>query len=154
MKKLGLNVPLETERGYHVIYENATGGPSRPVMVASGKFVATPMTQGVRCAGIVELGGLDPTPSKAPLALLRRKAQETFPHMTATSEVEWLGFRPSTSDSLPLIGQIGSSRVFAAFGYQHVGLTGGPKTGRLIAGLVTGQTPNMELGAYAPERFG
>ena len=154
MKKLGLNVPLETERGYHVIYKNATGGPSRPVMVASGKFVATPMTQGVRCAGIVELGGLDPTPSKAPLALLRRKAQETFPHMTATSEVEWLGFRPSTSDSLPLIGQIGSSRVFAAFGHQHVGLTGGPKTGRLIAGLVTGQTPNMELGAYAPERFG
>ena len=153
MKKLGLNVPLETERGYHVVYEQATGGPSRPVMVASGKFVATPMTQGVRCAGIVELGGLDPKLSKAPLALLRRKARETFPHMSAASEVEWLGFRPSTTDSLPLIGEIGSSRVFAAFGHQHVGLTGGPKTGRLIAGLVTGQPPNMELGAYAPERF-
>lgn len=154
MKKLGLKVPLETERGYHVVYENATGGPSRPVMVSSGKFVATPMTQGLRCAGIVELGGLDPAPSKAPLALLRRKARETFPNLSAPSEVEWLGFRPSTSDSLPLIGQVGRSRVFTAFGHQHVGLTGGPKTGRLIAGLVTGQTPNMELGAYAPERFG
>lgn len=154
MKKLGLNVPLESERGYHIVYENASGGPQRPTMVASGKFVATPMAQGVRCAGVVELGGLEAGPSKAPLALLRDQTRATFPHLAATSEIEWMGHRPAPSDSLPLIGQIGSSRVYTAFGHHHIGLTGGPKTGRLVAGLVTGQPPNMDLAAYAPQRFG
>ena len=153
MKKLGLNVPLETERGYHIVFESAENGPRHPIMIASGKFVATPMAQGVRCAGVVEFGGLDAGPSKEPLALLRRQVARTFPKMTATSEIEWLGHRPAPSDSLPLIGQVGSSRVFAAFGHHHIGLTGGPKTGRLVAGLVTGQPPNMDLSAYAPQRF-
>ena len=71
MAKLGLNVPLESERGYHVIFEDATGGPSRPIMIASGKFVATPMAQGVRCAGILEFGGLEADPSKAPKKTLQ-----------------------------------------------------------------------------------
>ena len=154
MKKLGLNVPLESERGYHIVYENATGGPVRPTMVAAGKFVATPMAQGVRCAGVVELGGLEAGPSKAPLALLRKEARATFPNLHATSEIEWLGHRPAPSDSLPLIGQIGSTRVYTAFGHHHIGLTGGPKTGRLVAGLITGQPTNMDLSAYAPQRFG
>ncbi|MGJ8617485.1 MAG: NAD(P)/FAD-dependent oxidoreductase [Sulfitobacter sp.] len=154
MKKLGLNVPLEAERGYHIVFENASGGPSRPMMIASGKFVATPMSQGLRCAGIVEFGGLDAGPSKAPLELLRRQAKQVFPHLTATNEIEWLGHRPAPSDSLPLIGQVGQSRVFTAFGHHHIGLTGGPKTGRLIAGLITGQPTNTDLTAYHPQRFG
>ncbi|MEP0961416.1 MAG: FAD-binding oxidoreductase [Roseobacter sp.] len=153
MQKLGLNVPLESERGYHIVYENASGGPARPTMVASGKFVATPMSQGVRCAGVVEFGGLKAGPSAAPFALLRKQAHATFPHLSASSEIEWLGHRPAPSDSLPLIGQIGTSRVFTAFGHHHIGLTGGPKTGRLVAGLVTGQPTNMDLSAYAPQRF-
>ncbi len=153
MQKLGLNVPLEAERGYHIVFENASGGPSRPTMIASGKFVATPMAQGVRCAGIVELGGTEAGPSKAPLKLLRKQARESFPNLVATNEIEWLGHRPAPTDSLPLIGQIGTSRVFTAFGHHHIGLTGGPKTGRLVAGLVTDQPPNMDLSAYAPQRF-
>tara|TARA_R110002072_G_scaffold57052_10_gene147057 strand:- start:6399 stop:7085 length:687 start_codon:yes stop_codon:yes gene_type:complete len=154
MRKLGLNVPLESERGYHVVFEEASGGPSRPIMIASGKFVATPMDQGLRCAGIVEFGGLDAGPSKAPLDLLRRHAKQAFPHLTASNEVEWMGHRPAPSDSLPLIGQIGHSRVFTAFGHHHIGLTGGPKTGRLVAGLITGQPTNTDLTAYHPQRFG
>ena len=153
MAKLGLNVPLESERGYHIIFKDATGGPSRPTMIASGKFVATPMTQGLRCAGILEFGGLDAGPSKAPLALLRRQAKAAFPNLTATSEVEWLGHRPAPSDSLPLIGQIGTSRVYTAFGHHHIGLTGGPKTGRLIAGLIMGHPSNTDMQPYAPQRF-
>ncbi|MDG1167636.1 MAG: FAD-binding oxidoreductase [Sulfitobacter sp.] len=153
MKKLGLNIPLETERGYHIVFENATGGPSRPVMLASGKFVATPMDQGLRCAGIVEFGGLDAGPSKAPFALLRRQAARAFPHLKATSEIEWLGHRPAPSDSLPLIGQVGETRVFTAFGHHHIGLTGGPKTGRLVAGLITGVPVNTDLAPYHPQRF-
>lgn len=153
MKKLGLNVALEAERGYHVIFEDATGGPTRPIMIASGKFVATPMAQGLRCAGVVEFGGLEAGPSKAPLAFLRKQAHGAFPGLKATNEIEWLGHRPAPSDSLPLIGQIGQSRVYTAFGHHHIGLTGGPKTGRLVAGLITGQPTNMDLSAYAPERF-
>lgn len=153
MKKLGLNVPLETERGYHIVFEDATGGPARPIMLASGKFVATPMDQGVRCAGIVEFGGLDAGPSKAPFALLRRQAAKAFPNMKAAREIEWLGHRPAPSDSLPLIGQVGQSRVFTAFGHHHIGLTGGPKTGRLVAGLITGAQVNTDLTPYHPQRF-
>ena len=153
MQKLGLNVPLESERGYHIMFEGASGGPSNPTMIASGKFVATPMTQGLRCAGIVEFGGLDAGPSKAPFDLLRRQAKQAFPHLTATNEIEWLGHRPAPSDSLPLIGQVGHSRVFTAFGHHHIGLTGGPKTGRLVAGLITGQPTNTDLTAYHPQRF-
>ncbi|MFT6090778.1 NAD(P)/FAD-dependent oxidoreductase [Sulfitobacter sp.] len=153
MAKLGLNVPLESERGYHVIFENATGGPSRPVMIASGKFVATPMAQGVRCAGILEFGGLEAGPSKAPLALLRRQAKAAFPHLKAANEIEWLGHRPAPSDSLPLIGQVGTSRVYTAFGHHHIGLTGGPKTGRLIAGMIMDQPTNTDMKPYHPQRF-
>lgn len=154
MRKLGLNVPLESERGYHIVFEGSSGGPSRPMMIASGKFVATPMDEGLRCAGIVEFGGLDAGPSKAPFDLLRRQANQAFPHLTANSEIEWMGHRPAPSDSLPLIGQIGQSRVFTAFGHHHIGLTGGPKTGRLVAGLITGRPSNTDLTTYHPQRFG
>lgn len=153
MAKLGLKVPLESERGYHIVFEGATGAPERPFMIASGKFVATPMEQGLRCAGIVELGGLDAGPSKAPLELLRRQARAAFPHLKATNEIEWLGHRPAPSDSLPLIGEIGSTRIFTAFGHHHIGLTGGPKTGRLVAGLITGDQVNTDLRPYHPQRF-
>lgn len=153
MAKLGLNVPLESERGYHIVFKDASGGPQRPFMIASGKFVATPMEQGVRCAGIVEFGGLNAGPSKAPLALLRRQVKGAFPNLHADEEIEWLGHRPAPSDSLPLIGQVGQSRVFTAFGHHHIGLTGGPKTGRLVAGLITGQQTNTDLRPYHPQRF-
>ncbi len=153
MAKLGLNVPLESERGYHIVFEDATGGPTRPTMIASGKFVATPMEQGVRCAGIVEFGGLDAGPSEAPLKLLRRQAAKAFPNLKATNEIEWLGHRPAPSDSLPLIGQVGETGVYTAFGHHHIGLTGGPKTGRLVAGLITGAQVNTDLAPYHPQRF-
>lgn len=153
MAKLGLNIPLESERGYHVVFEGATGGPRQPTMIASGKFVATPMEQGLRCAGIVEFGGLEAGPSAAPLDLLRRHVMRAFPGLSATNQIEWLGHRPAPSDSLPLIGEVGQSRVFTAFGHHHIGLTGGPKTGRLVAGLITGQPVNTDLAPYHPQRF-
>ncbi len=153
MSQLGINVPLETERGYHIVFKGAVGGPTHPVMVASGKFVATPMSEGVRCAGILEFGGLDAGPSKAPFALLRRQTKAAFPNMTWDDEIEWQGHRPAPSDSLPLIGEVRNSRIFTGFGHHHIGLTAGPKTGRLLAQLITGQAPNMDLTPYAPGRF-
>jgi D-amino-acid dehydrogenase len=111
------------------------------------------MEQGLRCAGIVEFGGLEAGPSSAPFALLRRQVKRTFPHLRARDEIEWMGHRPAPTDSLPLIGQVGESRVFTAFGHHHIGLTGGPKTGRLVAGLIAGQPVNADLSPYHPQRF-
>ncbi len=153
MAKLGLSVPLETERGYHIVFKNAQNGPNHPMMIASGKFAATPMEQGLRCAGIVEFGGLEAGPSKAPFDLLRRHTKAAFPNMTWDGEIEWQGHRPATVDSLPLIGEVRNTRIFTGFGHQHIGLTGGPKTGRLLAQLITGQVPNLDMAPYEPARF-
>ena len=153
MQKLGINVPLEAERGYHIVFKNPNLTPNNPMMLAAGKFVATSMNQGLRCAGIVEFGGLSDTPSKAPLKLLRKKVREIFPEMTAESDEEWLGFRPAPSDSLPLIGEVGDTGVYAAFGHHHIGLTGGPKTGRMIADLITDARINYDTSPFHPKRF-
>lgn len=153
MKRLGLSIPLETERGYHIVFEDATGGPAVPIMVAAGKFVATPMKAGLRCAGIVEFGGLEAGPSAAPLALLRKEVRKTFPQLKSGQEVEWQGHRPAPSDSLPLIGQVGRTGIYVGFGHHHIGLTGGPKTGRLLAQLMSGQKPNLDMRPYDPARF-
>ncbi|MBL4806266.1 MAG: FAD-binding oxidoreductase [Rhodobacteraceae bacterium] len=153
MKKLGLSVPLETERGYHVTFKKPSQTTRNPMMVTAGKFVATTMENGLRCAGIVEFGGLKAGKSKAPLKLLRKTIKATFPNLTYESSEEWLGFRPTPSDSLPLIGEVGTTGVYAAFGHQHIGLTGGPKTGRMIADLMTGKRGNHDMTPYDPQRF-
>nr|WP_306267485.1 FAD-binding oxidoreductase [Pararhizobium sp. IMCC3301] len=152
-KKLGLSVPLETERGYHIEFSAPVNGPRTPLMLTTGKFVATPMENGLRCAGIVEFGGLQAGSSKAPLALLRRKVKESFPAFSFEGEKPWLGHRPAPSDSLPLIGEINNTGIIAGFGHHHIGLTAGPKTGRILAGIVTGQWENIDLAAYDPMRF-
>ncbi|WP_371170292.1 NAD(P)/FAD-dependent oxidoreductase [Aliiroseovarius sp. 2305UL8-7] len=152
-KKLGLKVPLESERGYHMVFKAPKNGPSSPLMVTTGKFVATPMAGGLRCAGVVEFGGLKAGPSKAPLALLESKVRQTFPDLSYESFESWLGHRPAPSDSLPLIGEIGTTGVLAGFGHHHIGLTAGPKTGRLLAGMITKDRENIDLSAYSPMRF-
>ncbi|WP_372835398.1 NAD(P)/FAD-dependent oxidoreductase [Puniceibacterium confluentis] len=151
--KLGLKVPLESERGYHIVFEDARNGPRVPFMINAGKFVATPMDAGLRCAGIVEFGGLDAGPSRAPFDLLRRQVRRAFPGLTHGKEVEWMGHRPTVPDSLPLIGQVRETGVYTAFGHHHIGLTAGPKTGRLLAGLMTGRPSNTDLTPYQPGRF-
>jgi D-amino-acid dehydrogenase len=153
MKKLGLKVPLEAERGYHIIYKNPSQLPRNPMMIAAGKFAVNPMETGLRCAGLVEFGGIKAGPSRAPIALLRHKTREVFPDLRYDSTEEWLGFRPSTPDSLPLIGEIRNTGIYTAFGHQHIGLTAGPKTGRLVADLITDRRPNIDLSAYSPNRY-
>jgi len=153
-KTLGIDVPLESERGYHLELWEPSFMPRGPVMVASGKFVATPMQGRLRLAGVVEFGGLNAGPSKAPIALLRKNLTKTFPGLTWKAEKEWLGHRPATSDSLPLIGEVpGTKGAFLGFGHQHIGLTGGPKTGRLLAQLISGKKPNVDVTPYCPSRF-
>ncbi|MFK7861157.1 MAG: NAD(P)/FAD-dependent oxidoreductase [Granulosicoccus sp.] len=152
-ERFGLNIPLESERGYHVIFKNPSTKVTAPTMIASGKFVATPMHDGMRCAGIVELGGLDAGPSSEPIDLLMRHVKRTFPDLGYSEAVEWMGHRPAPADSLPFIGEIGTTGVYTAFGHHHIGLTGGPKTGRLIAELICRERTPEGLEAYRPDRF-
>ena len=153
-KKLGVRVPLESERGYHLELWEPSIMPRAPVMVASGKFVATPMDGRLRLAGIVEFGGLDAAPSRAPFKLLERNIRAAIPGIAWKKTVEWMGHRPSVTDSIPVIGEVpGASGAFVGFGHDHVGLTGGPKTGRLLAQLIAGRKPNVDLSPYSPARF-
>lgn len=153
-KRLGITVPLESERGYHLELVEPSAMPRSPVMVSSGKFVATPMDGRIRLAGIVEFGGLDAPPSRAPFDLMRKNARAAFPGVTWKEEVEWMGHRPAPADSIPIIGEVpGVAGAYMGFGHHHVGLTGGPKTGRLLAQMIGGRTPNTDTSVYAPARF-
>ncbi|WP_377187503.1 NAD(P)/FAD-dependent oxidoreductase [Ruegeria meonggei] len=153
-RKLGVAVPLESERGYHLELVEPSAMPKSPVMVASGKFVATPMEGRIRLAGIVEFGGLDAPPSRAPFELLRKNARSVFPGITWKDEVEWMGHRPAPVDSIPVIGEVpGAEGAYMGFGHHHIGLTGGPKTGRLLAQMIAGRTPNTDMTVYAPSRY-
>ena len=153
-RKLGIKVPLEAERGYHLQFDAPSAKPTVPLMITMGKFAVTPMQHGLRCAGMVELGNTKAPPSRAPFDLLRRNIGRVFLDLTYGSAEEWMGFRPSTPDSLPLIGEIGGSGVVAAFGHQHIGITGGPKTGRWVADLLSDQARNADIAAFDANRFG
>lgn len=124
------------------------------MMVASGKFVLTPMEGRLRAAGVIEFGGLQAGPSKGPIELLKKQVAQLLPDVTYDSIVEWMGHRPAPADSLPLIGANDSAgKSYSAFGHQHVGLTGGAKTGRLIADLIDGKKPNIDLAPFDPFKF-
>lgn len=152
--KLGVSVPLESERGYHLELWEPSLMPRAPVMVASGKFVATPMDGRLRLAGVVEFGGLEAPESRAPFELLKKNALATLPGLSWKEETEWMGHRPAPADSIPVIGEVeGLSGAYMGFGHHHIGLTGGPKTGRLLAQLISGRKPNVDMTQYAPSRF-
>lgn len=153
MAKLGLNIPLQAERGYHVIFENPSETPRNPLLMMEGKFGVNPMEIGLRCAGTLEYAPHEAAPRADPIALLKRQAAKAFPGMTYSGTREWVGSRPSLPDSLPMIGEINRSGIYTGFGHQHVGLTTGPKTGRLIAQMISGGGVNLNLAPYAPERY-
>ena len=151
-RALGLRVPMAAERGYHVEFVRPSVMPRAPVMVAAGKFVLTPMEGRLRAAGIVEFGGAGDDRSRAPLKLLVRQTRRLLPELEWERIDEWMGHRPSTADSLPLIGAL-APNVWAGFGHQHVGLTAGPKTGRWLAAMIAGERINADLAPFAPTRF-
>ncbi len=152
--RLGLKVPMETERGYHLELINPAFTPRTPVMHAAGKFVITPMQGRLRLAGIVEFGGLDAPPSKAPFDLLRRNIQKAMPRLTWQDESTWMGHRPAPADSIPVIGAVpGINGAWLGFGHHHIGLTAGPATGRLLAQMIVGAKTNLDASAYSPARF-
>lgn len=153
-RKLGFEASMETERGYHIELINPSVQLRAPVMLASGKFVVTPMDGRIRCAGIVEFGGLDAPRSRQPFELLKRLIHQAIPDLTYDRIEEWMGHRPAPSDSVPLIGPVKNiAGAYAAFGHHHIGLTGGPKTGRLIADMIAGRKSNIDLAPFDVSRF-
>jgi D-amino-acid dehydrogenase len=154
LKPLGVRVPLEAERGYHLVLQNPGITVNNSIMEVTHKFVASSMLAGVRCAGTAEFAGLDAPPDYRRARVFKRLAQRLFPAINVDQGVEWMGSRPSLPDSLPCLGPVpGHSNLFAAFGHCHYGFGMAPGTGRVVAELLSDSTPNMDLTPYRVDRF-
>jgi D-amino-acid dehydrogenase len=154
--QVGDKVLLETERGYHLNLDRGRAHElRRPVVFPDqGGFVLAPMQDGIRLTSGVELAGLDAPPDFARIRRLIPRAATVLPGLSDRVTGQWIGYRPSTPDSLPVIGRSPRSpHVYYAFGHQHLGLTLGPVTGRLIAALISGRPPEIDLSPYRIERF-
>ena len=154
-KRLGDSIPLESERGYNVSFPDDPHPLSRPVSFAGEGFVATPLTTGLRIGGAVELGGLVLPPNHARTRALYGKAQRVLRDLPAFERgTMWMGHRPSLPDSLPVIGvSRAGAEVVYAFGHGHYGLTQSAPTARLVADLIAGRTPAIDLSPFSPQRF-
>jgi len=156
--ELGDRVPLDTERGYHVVVKDPEKGPRLPTLYVDGNFGATPMDMGLRLVGTVELAGLEAPPNWKRADVLLKKGRALYPGLAPENDARritrWLGFRPSMPDSLPVIGP--SSRfanAYYAFGHGHIGMCGGATTGRVIADLIAGRAPCVPIAPFSPRRF-
>jgi D-amino-acid dehydrogenase len=146
-------VPLDTERGYHVEWDMAAPRLTRPSCPTSRGFYLCPMTGRLRVAGTVELGGLTLPPSPHRIAKLIEGARAIFPDLPEPSR-DWMGFRPSMPDSVPVIGPSrAGADVIHAYGHGHIGLTLAPITAEIVAALVAGKAPPVDLAPYLPNRF-
>lgn len=146
-------IPLDTERGYHLMLDAEQTSLNRPVGWAEKGFYMTPLDHQIRIAGTVELGGLDEEYTKSVLNYLERTARQALPDLGAT-ESRWLGYRPTMPDALPVIGQSPVNRnIIFAFGHQHVGLTLGGITGKIVASIVQGENLSFDISPYSPLRF-
>jgi len=146
-------LPLDTERGYHVQFSNQQHLLTRPVSWNAAGFYATPMEHGMRIAGTVEIAGYGKALNPRNIEFLTRKAHEMLV-LPPEPDQEWLGFRPTLPDALPIIGySSGSEYVLLAFGHHHLGLTLAGITGKLIAELVNGEEPSHNMTPLGPRRF-
>jgi len=151
---LGISVPLETQRGYHVMVANANEVPSLPVVSADAKVYATPMESGLRFAGTVEFAGLDAPPDYRRAQTLVPLAKDMFPDLQIETVTQWMGHRPCLPDSLPVIGAAPRHpTLFLAFGHGHHGMTGASTTGRIVADLIAGRSSGIDLTPYRVDRF-
>ena len=155
---LGDHIPLETERGYHLMIRDPEIMPRIPTADADGKFVATPMDTGLRFAGTGELAGLAAPPDWRRARILLEQGRRMLPGLAADHPEErisvWMGHRPSLPDSLPALGPSRATPdVIYAFGHGHVGMTSAPMTGKIVADLVAGRPPSIDIAPFAPGRF-
>ena len=150
---LGEKIPLDTERGYHVHFKNCDHLLTRPVIFQNRGFGITPMEQGLRVVGTVEFGGLKNPLSKSRVKNLINNAKYMLGDLPE-HEDEWLGFRPTLPDFLPVLGPSKNHKnIFYCFGHHHLGWTLGPISGKIIAGMIAKENTNLNLKPYSSSRF-
>lgn len=155
-KQLGDKVLLEAERGYHIVLPNPGVKLSRSITYARTPGAATPMAMGLRLAGTDEFAGLDAAPNYKRADALYHVFKRALPKLNPPddSATRWMGRRPGTPDSLPVIGPSATTQnVYYGFGHGHMGLTWGPTTGRMLAEIMTGKQPNADMSAFRADRF-
>ena len=146
-------IPLDTERGYHVHFKGCDHLLNRPVIFSNRGFGITPMEQGLRVVGTVEFGGLNNPLSKGRVKNLINNAKYMLGDLQE-HEDEWMGFRPSLPDFLPVIGPSKNHKnIFYCFGHHHLGWTLGPISGKIIAGMIAEENTNLDLKPYSSLRF-
>jgi len=151
--KLNENIPLETERGYHIHFKGCDHLLSRPVVFSNRGFGITPMEQGLRVVGTVEFGGLNNPLSKSRIKNLINNAKYMLDGLPE-HEDEWLGFRPSLPDFLPIIGTSKNHKnVFYSFGHHHLGWTLGAISGKIVSKMIANENSNLDLKPYSSLRF-
>ena len=153
--KVNEEIPLDTERGYHVHFKDHDHLLSRPVIFLNRGFGITPMEQGLRVVGTVEFGGLNNPPTKKRIMNLVNNAKYLFPELKEHEhEDEWLGFRPTLPDYLPVIGSSKNHKnLFYSFGHHHLGWTLGAISGKILADIIAEEKTNLNLAPYNSLRF-
>ena len=153
-RQVGARVPLRTLRGYHVMLPGDAAGLGGPVIDAEKKIGVVPMNEGIRVAGMIEMASEGAKPNDARADVLLKLARRLVPELPDKLDSRWLGHRPGIPDSRPVIGRSPrSDRVLFAFGHGTIGLTLGAITGQIVADLVAGRTPPVDLGLFSPTRF-
>ncbi len=146
-------IPLGTERGYHIQFAGLEHLVSRPICWNRYAFYAVPMQLGLRMAGTVEISGLDKPKTPERIEYMKDKANRMF-GLSEQPDSDWLGFRPTLPDALPVIGaSTKAPNTYYAFGHQHLGLTLAGITGKLISEIVAGEKPSMDILPYSANRF-
>lgn len=150
----GVKIPLETERGYNTTLPVDAVDLRCHVTFGGHGFVISKLTTGIRVGGAVELGGLKLPPNYARADALLKKAKQFMPELKTTGGTQWMGFRPSLPDTLPALGPLpGRPDVICAFGHGHLGLTQSAGTAEIIADLLVGKPPAIDLTPFSPARF-
>jgi D-amino-acid dehydrogenase len=153
-RELGTDVPLETERGYHVMLGEPGVSMALPVIVGDVRFSITPMASGIRLAGTIEFAGLDAAPNPARHEALLGHARRVIPGLKSDIQTRWMGHRPSLPDSMPIIGPApGLANAYFAFGHGHLGLTSAAITGKAVADMAAGRAPPFDPTPFRADRF-
>ena len=153
-EELGTRIPVEAERGYHITIADPGVAPRIPVTNTDAKFACSPMNVGLRLAGTAEFAGIDAPPRWERAELLRAQAQRMFPGVRLDKVTRWTGNRPSLPDGLPVLGKAPKyDNAFFAFGNSHFGMSAGPVMGKVIAEIVAGKQPSIDVAPFHPARF-
>ena len=151
-KKIGESFPLDSERGYHVMFNNH-GLINRPVGWSQSGFYLVQLEEGLRAAGTVEIAGLSKPENKKRIQMIESQARRLLPQLNEVKST-WLGFRPTLPDSLPVIGPSKKNKnIIYAFGHQHIGWTLGAVTGKIINSICNDRVPNINIQPFSPSRF-